>query len=178
MVVESAFGFCGWVIFGSSWTVVRTVCRRPVQLGGLLVLCLIIHYVWAVCYRVVSIIVSALMAILLLLRKVLKIVGTLFFQVQKLLGMAPKALDVDYIGPGTGSAPETALLRGLRKGATQRSLWWSAEMDDQQCFDWVPSLRPLGPIDFMFPLSLTPPGEIQILFDSFGSVTRFTLAEM
>lgn len=106
MVIDTVVSFGGWLIFGLSWNGVRTGCRRVAQVGMLLGLCLAAHYVWAVCYPVVSILVGVIMALVWVLRRTLKVVGTIFFHAQKLVGMAPEAADVTFIGLGTGAVPE------------------------------------------------------------------------
>eukprot|EP00435_Cladocopium_sp_Y103_P045096 s974_g12.t2 len=119
LVVDTMVSFGGWAIFGNSWNGVRTGCRRLLQIGMVLTLCLAAHYVWAVCYPVVSILVGMLMAVIWVLRRVLRLVGTVFFYVQKYAGLAPEAADVDYVGPGTGAVPETSALRAFKRTGEQ-----------------------------------------------------------
>ena len=49
-------------------------------------------------------------------------VGTVFFHAQKLVGMAPEAADVTFIGPGTGTVPETSALRSFKRTGEQPKL--------------------------------------------------------
>ena len=37
--VDTLVSFCGWAVFGSSWTGVRTGCRRILQGGIILAIC-------------------------------------------------------------------------------------------------------------------------------------------
>eukprot|EP00435_Cladocopium_sp_Y103_P070537 s29_g35.t1 len=55
------------------------------------------------------------MAVVWILRKVLRAIGTLFFYAQKFTGGAPEAADAEFYGPGTGAVPETAVLRGFKR---------------------------------------------------------------
>lgn len=88
------------------------------QIGVLLAMCLAAHYVWAVCYPVVSILVGLIMAVIWVLRRTLRAVGTVFF----LVGLAPEAADVEFVGPGTGAVPETSALRGFKRVGDQTKL--------------------------------------------------------
>ena len=48
--------------------------------------------------------------------------GTVFFHAQKLVGLAPEAADVEFVGPGTGAVPETSALRGFKRVGDQTKL--------------------------------------------------------
>eukprot|EP00438_Fugacium_kawagutii_P022124 Skav232871 [mRNA] locus=scaffold1881:25961:36237:+ [translate_table: standard] len=111
---DAVVGTLGWMIFGSAWSGVQSGLRRLLQLGALLFVCLAAHYIWTVCYPIVSLAVGLLMAIVWLCRKVLRIGGTCLFYVQKWTGGAPEAVDVTYHGPGTGKVPETSELRQFK----------------------------------------------------------------
>eukprot|EP00438_Fugacium_kawagutii_P016301 Skav208504 [mRNA] locus=scaffold1658:140020:151562:+ [translate_table: standard] len=115
MVVDTIIGILGWAVFGTAWGRVRTGCWRVIQIGIVLGLCVVAHYVWAVCYPMVSIILALVAAVIWVLRKVLKTVGTVFFHAQKLAGGAPEASDVDFVGPGTGMVPDTSTLRSFKR---------------------------------------------------------------
>ena len=117
LVVDSIIGLCGWLIFGSAWGNVRSGCRRLLQLLTILGLCLAAHYVWALCYPLVSIVVALLLGMVWLLRRVLRAVGTVVFLAQKMSGGAPEAADVEFHGPASGKTPETSTLRLFKKGA-------------------------------------------------------------
>ena len=112
--IDALVSLLGWTIFGAAWGDVRNGCRRLVQLGGILFLCLAAHYMWAVCYPVVTVFVGLLMAILWLLRRFLRTFGTITFYVQQWLGGAPEVDDVEMWGPATGSPPETSHLRQFK----------------------------------------------------------------
>ena len=113
--MDTLVGFMGWAIFGNAWQGVRTGCRRILQIGALLLACLVAHYIGAVCYPVVSIIVACLMAVIWVCRRVLRLVGTLIFHMHRLAGGAPEASDVEFHGPGTGVVPETSTLRSFKR---------------------------------------------------------------
>ena len=102
MILDALFGFFGWAIFGSAWTSVKSGCRRALQMVTVLTVCLIAHYIWAVCCPIVSIIVACLMALVWVLRRVVRVIGTMFFHVQRIAGGVPEAADVEFVGPGTG----------------------------------------------------------------------------
>eukprot|EP00435_Cladocopium_sp_Y103_P027489 s2990_g6.t1 len=59
------------------------------------------------------------MALVWVLRRILRVVGTVFFYLQKYSGMAPEAADVDYVGPATGAVPETSALRSFKRTGDQ-----------------------------------------------------------
>ena len=115
MLLDTVFGLVGWVLFGSAWGGVKTGCRRLLQITAVLLICLVAHYVWAVCYPVVSILIACLMAVVWLLRRTLRAIGTMVFYAQRLTGGAPEAADAEFHGPGTGAVPETAVLRGFKR---------------------------------------------------------------
>eukprot|EP00435_Cladocopium_sp_Y103_P076069 s50_g75.t1 len=113
-ICDVVVSFFGWAVFGSAWGNVQTGLKRLLQLGALLTVCLAFHYVWTVCYPIVSLIVGLLMALVWLLRRLLRIGGTCLFYVQKWTGGAPEAVDVTYHGPSTGKIPETSELRQFK----------------------------------------------------------------
>ncbi|CAL1141284.1 unnamed protein product [Cladocopium goreaui] len=115
MLLDTLFGLVGWALFGSAWGGVKSGCRRLIQIIAVLLVCLAAHYVWAVCYPVVSILIACIMAVVWLLRRTLKTIGTLFFYIQRWTGGAPEAADTEFFGPGTGAVPETTVLRGFKK---------------------------------------------------------------
>ena len=90
MVIDTLFGFMGWALFGTAWGNVKVGCRRCLQITVVLGLCLIAHYIWSVCYPIVSILVACVMAVVWILRKILKVMGTCGFHFQRLLGGAPR----------------------------------------------------------------------------------------
>ena len=111
---DTLIGSFGWIFFGNAWGDVRSGLRRLLQVGGILCLCLVAHYVWAVCYPAVSLVVGIVLTIVWVLRGVLKLAGKILFYAQKLAGGAPEAVDVSYIGPTTGKVPETSELRQFK----------------------------------------------------------------
>eukprot|EP00435_Cladocopium_sp_Y103_P042118 s923_g11.t1 len=115
LLVDSLVGFIGWAIFGNAWGGVKMGCKRLVQISAVLVVCLIAHYLWSVCYPVVSILLACLMAVVWILRRILRAIGTIFFHVQKISGGAPEAADAEFHGPGTGAVPETTVLRSFKR---------------------------------------------------------------
>ena len=119
MILDAIVSFFGWAIFGSAWTSVKSGCRRIVQICTVVMVCLAAHYVWAVCFPIVSIFVGLVMALVWILRKVIRMVGTTFFHVQRLAGGVPEAADVEFVGPGSGVTPETAVLRSFKRTGDQ-----------------------------------------------------------
>ena len=120
---DTLIGSFGWIFFGSAWGDVKSGLRRILQVGGILCLCLIAHYVWAVCYPAVSLLVGVVLTIVWVLRGVLKLAGKILFYAQKLPGGAPEAVDVSYIGPATGKTPETSELRQFKPtGSTTKTV--------------------------------------------------------
>ena len=111
---DTLIGSFGWIFFGNAWGDVRSGLRRILQVGGILCLCLVAHYVWAVCYPAVSLLVGIVLTVVWVLRAILKLAGKILFYAQKLAGGAPEAVDVGYIGPSTGKAPETSELRQFK----------------------------------------------------------------
>ena len=116
---DSLVGLLGWLVFGTAWGDVKLGVRRLVQIGAILLLCVLAHYVWAVCYPIVTLVIEVLMAILWICKSLLRTIGTLVFYLQKWTGGAPEAADVQYHGPGTGAVPETAVLRQFKATASQ-----------------------------------------------------------
>lgn len=101
-VGDTLLGSFGWLFFGNAWGDVRGGIRRLLQVGGILCLCLVAHYVWAVCYPAVSLVVGIVLTVIWVLRGVLRIVGKVLFYAQKLAGGAPEAVDVSYNRAGDG----------------------------------------------------------------------------
>lgn len=99
MVVDTIVGLVGWALFGAAWTNVRTGCKRVMQIALVLGLCLVAHYVWAVCYPVVSVVVAVAMAVIWICRKVLKLVGAWMFWLQRVTGGSPEAAEAEFHGP-------------------------------------------------------------------------------
>ena len=119
MILDAVVSFLGWAVFGQAWTSVKSGCRRLVQMLIVVFVCLAAHYVWAVCCPIVSIIVAMLMALIWVLRRIVKVVGTTFFYMQRLAGGVPEAADVEFVGPATGITPETAVLRTMKRSGDQ-----------------------------------------------------------
>ena len=113
--LDSIVSVVGWLLFGSAWGSVRNGCRRMLQVGVILVFCIAAHYLWAVCYPIVSLVVAIVVTAVWILRRVLRSVGAVFFQVQKWSGGAPEAAGVEFLGPATGKTPDTATLRGFKR---------------------------------------------------------------
>ena len=66
-------------------------------------LCILAHYVWAICWPIVSLVIAVVMTVVWVLRKIVKVLGNVTYQVQKLCGGTPESVDADYYGPGTGN---------------------------------------------------------------------------
>ena len=116
---DGIISLVGWVLFGAAWGNVKTGCRRIVQLGILVILCIVAHYVWAICWPVVSLLVAIVMTVVWVVRKAVKLAGKLVFHTQRLMGGTPEAVDAEYFGPGTGNVPETSELRKFKFSSTQ-----------------------------------------------------------
>lgn len=99
------------------WLVIDMVVgrRRAVQIGLVLGLCLVAHYIWAVCYPVVSVVVALVMALIWLCRKLLRWLETSAFWLQRVTGGSPEASEAEFHGPGTGRRPETSQLRAFKR---------------------------------------------------------------
>ena len=107
----------GWLIFGKSWTQVKSGFAFLIRLGALLIICVIAHYIFALCWPVVSLIVGLLVTLIWLVRTVIKCCGRMAYALQRVTGGVPEAADASFFGPDTGEIPETAELRKLKKGS-------------------------------------------------------------
>ena len=116
---DGLLGLAGWGIFGTAWGDVRNGCRRLAQIAVVLGLCIVAHYIWAICWPIVSLIIAIAMTVIWVVRKIVKVAGRIMYHLQKLLGGTPEAVDAEYFGPGTGRIPETADLRRLKSVGTQ-----------------------------------------------------------
>ncbi|CAE6959396.1 unnamed protein product [Symbiodinium sp. CCMP2592] len=115
MVLDTAVSFIGWMLFGNSWPGVRTGCQRIFRLLALLLLCMGAHYLWALCWPVLSLISVVVMGVVWLVRAIVRKLGTLVYWAQQAAGGVPEASDAEFLGPGTGRIPETADLRAFKK---------------------------------------------------------------
>ena len=114
LLCDGVVGLVGWGLFGSAWADVRTGCRRMVQVAILVAICIVAHYLWAFCWPVISLIIATVMAVTWVARKMMRIVGSVVFRLQRALGGTPESVDAEYFGPGTGSLPETSELRRFK----------------------------------------------------------------
>ena len=118
-VAADAFvSFLGWIIFGSAWQGVKSGCQRALRLVLLLVVCLMAHYMWAICWPVISLCSAVLMGIIWIVRAIVKKLGTLVYWAQRAAGGVPEATGAEFLGPGTGRIPETADLRTFKKSGS------------------------------------------------------------
>ena len=115
-LIISAFG---WMIFGSSWTRVKGGFTMLLRLVALLTLCVAAHYVLALCWPMVSLVIALVMTLVWLVKAMLKLLGRVLFFAQRWSGGVPESVGAEFFGPGTGEAPETSELRRLKKGATE-----------------------------------------------------------
>ena len=115
LLLDAVLGFFGWAIFGSAWDGVKSGCRRLLQLGAVLIVCLFAHYAWAVAWPIVSLVTAVVMAAVCLVRGCVRLLGTCGVAIQKAFGGAPEAYGAEYYGPMTGKIPETAELRRFKK---------------------------------------------------------------
>jgi hypothetical protein len=116
-LADGLLGLAGWGLFGSVWGDVKNGFRRLFQLGIVLVLCIVAHYVWSVCWPIVSLVIAVLMTVVWIVRRAVRIAGRVMYHLQRFFGGTPEAVDAEYHGPGTGSTPETAELRKFKAGS-------------------------------------------------------------
>ena len=107
----------GWMIFGSSWTRVRSGFTLLARLTALMVLCVAAHYVLALCWPMVSLVIAIIMTLVWVVKGLLKLMGHLLYLAQRWTGGVPEAVGAEFFGPGMGEAPETSELRRLKKTA-------------------------------------------------------------
>ena len=118
-IFDGLVGLAGWGLFGSVWGDVKTGCRRLIQIVIVLTLCVVAHYVWAICWPIVSLVIAIVMTFIWVVRKVVRVAGRVMFHLQRACGGTPEALDAEYYGPGTGSVPETSELRKFKYLSSQ-----------------------------------------------------------
>ena len=122
MLLDAVVSFVGWTLFGSAWPNVRTGCQRFFRLSMLLLLCLGAHYLWALCWPVISLVTFIVMCLMWVVRSAIRKLGTLIYWAQRAAGGVPEAAGAEFLGPGTGRIPETADLR-LFKPSPQNEKW-------------------------------------------------------
>ena len=118
VVFDGIAGLFGWALFGSSWGDVKTGIRKVIQLIILVVLCVVVHYVWAICWPVLSLMGAVIMTVVWICRKSLRIAGGIMYHVQRWCGGTPEAVDAEFVGPGLGVTPETSDLRRFKYAAS------------------------------------------------------------
>ena len=79
IVFDTVVSAMGWLIFGKSWVQVKTGFALLIRFGGLLVICVITHYLFALCWPVVSLIVGLFASLVWLVRTVMKCFGRLAY---------------------------------------------------------------------------------------------------
>ena len=118
MFADAVFSIVGWLIFGSAWQGVRSGCPL-LKILVVLLLCLVAHHVWAICWPVISLCTAVILGVIWVARAVVKKLGTLIYWAQRAAGGVPEATGAEFIGPGTGRIPETSDLRTFKKTVTQ-----------------------------------------------------------
>ena len=118
VVFDGIAGLFGWALFGSAWSDVKSGIRKLIQLVIVVVLCVIVHYVWAICWPVISLVGAVVMTVVWIVRKGLRVAGSLMYHLQRLCGGTPEAVDAEFFGPGMGQTPETSDLRRLKYAAS------------------------------------------------------------
>ena len=176
LVIDTMVGFLGWAVFGNAWHGVKSGCRRVLQIGALFLACLIAHYIWAVCYPVVSIIVACLMAVVWVCRKMLRLVGTVIFHVHR-WQEEPQKLRM-WSSTGRGQVwflrPQfCAVSRGL---AMLSSRWWCAEATRWRSSTLVVMFRTSARMDCSFLSRPTLSGGHLAWWERSQSWTRFICA--
>ena len=115
--LDMVVGTVGWLVFGKSWTQVRTGVSILMRLSIAVSICVVIHCIFALCWPLVSLMVGIVVTMIWLVRTVLKCFGRGFYYFQKYTGGVPEAVGAKFFGPETGETPETADLRKLKKGS-------------------------------------------------------------
>ena len=118
MALDAVISFVGWMLFGNAWPGVKTGCQRIFRLATLILICLCAHYLWALCWPVISVGSALLMGLVWFVRAIIRKLGTLVYWAQRAAGGVPEAADAEFLGPGTGRIPETADLRSFKKTGT------------------------------------------------------------
>lgn len=114
---DAIFSAVGWLIFGRNWTQVRSSFSFLLRLGTLLLVCISVHYILALCWPIVSLLVGCLLTLVWLVRNVVRCCGRTAFYYQRWSGGVPEALGASFFGPEIGDPPETGDLRRLKKGS-------------------------------------------------------------
>ena len=123
--LDSIVSVVGWLFFGSAWGSVRNGCRRVMQVGVIILFCIATHYVWAVCYPIVSVLVAVVVAVFWLLRRLLRAVGTAFSMSRNGVVGRRRLQEWSFMGRWQ-ARPLTPPLWGVSKRLETRiSLWWS-----------------------------------------------------
>ena len=124
MIIDTLVGFCGWAVFGTCWNGVRNGFRRLLQvsLAGF-VLCGALHLgrVLPSGFHRCGDLDGGDLGVEADVEN-MRMVGTLFFHVQRVLGMAPEEADVEYMGPGMDVTLETATLRAFKRSGENQKL--------------------------------------------------------
>ena len=115
LLLDAIVSAVGWVLFGNAWPGVRTGCQRAFRVLALLALCLAAHYLWALCWPVVSLAMMVVLTVVWMVRASIRKIGTLVYWAQRAAGGVPEAADAEFVGPGTGRIPETTELRTFKK---------------------------------------------------------------
>ena len=115
MACDAIFSTLGWLIFGRSWDQVRGGFSVIIRLSVLLFVCVIIHYLLALCWPVISLLMGIALTLVWLVRTTLKCCGRVMFVTQRLTGGVPEAVDASFFGPELGEVPETSELRKLKR---------------------------------------------------------------
>ena len=132
MLLDAIISFVGWMFFGNTWPGVKSGCQRAFRVVMLVLICLCAHYVWALCWPVISLISALIMALVWFVRAIIRKLGTLVYWAQRAAGGVPEAADTEFIGPGTGRIPETADLRAFKKsGAADKWVLVKREVSEE-----------------------------------------------
>ena len=116
-VVDMFISTLGWAVFGASWTKVKSGFALIVRVGVVLILCLVAHYLLALCWPMVSLMIGGAMTAVWMVRGATRMLGRVLFYSQRLTGGVPEAVGAEFFGPGLGEVPDTASLRKLKKGS-------------------------------------------------------------
>ena len=120
LLLDTIVGVIGWALFGNAWPGVRTGCQRAFRIVALLGFCLAAHYLWAICWPVVSLVTAVVLGVAWMVRLVVRKVGTLVYWAQRAAGGVPEATGASFLGPGTGKTETTD--QDLQEGRQHREV--------------------------------------------------------
>ncbi|CAK8992070.1 Tyr recombinase domain-containing protein [Durusdinium trenchii] len=128
-ILDTLLSGAGWMVFGQSWTSVRTGCSMILRVATLMAICLILHYFLSLAWPLCSLLIGTILTMIWIVRACVRCCGRGAFLIQRLTGGVPEMTGANFIGPATGEVPETSELRKLKKGSEDR--WVLLRRDGQ-----------------------------------------------